>query len=78
MFTKTFHDGRGYAQFQEIALEIKALAITNTPPPPPRPPKNNVEVTEVWLDSFWSRLNKIDHGGARGEAKAVTNSRKRY
>ena len=32
----------------------------------------------VWLDSFWSRLNNIDHGGARGEAKAVTNSRKRH
>ena len=64
--------------FKTLLLKLKHWQLLILPPPPPRPPKNNVEVTEVWLDSFWSRLNNIDHGGARGEAKAVTNSRKRH
>ena len=67
--------------FKKLLLKLKHWQLLILPPPSPsRLPKNNVEVTdhEVWLDSFWFRLNNIDHGGAREEAKAVTNSRKRH
>ena len=64
--------------FKKLLLKLKHWQLLILPPLHHAPPKNNVEVTEVWLDSFWSRLNNIDHGGARGEAKAVTNSRKRH